>query len=150
MIKRNFIYPQLAQKSIFILTQRISKILKIQILSLSPGLDQKKHEDADPIEIPQPENKDTLKSSESTESNSIETSSPKSVDIFKFPKSFFTFFQGAGNLPSRTSQAYDVDKFTELEGCISDTPPLKPEILHNEILDPGRKPCCDRPPPSVN
>ncbi len=110
----------------------------------------KKHEDADPIEIPQPENKDTLKSSESTESNSIETSSPKSVDIFKFPKSFFTFFRGAGNLPSRTSQAYDVDKFTELEGCISDTPPLKPEILHNEILDPGRKPCCDRPPPSVN
>ena len=110
----------------------------------------KKHEDADHIEIPQPENKDTLKSSESTESNSIETSSPKSVDIFKFPKSFFTFFRGAGNLPSRTSQAYDVDKFTELEGCISDTPPLKPEILHNEILDPGRKPCCDRPPPSVN
>jgi len=63
----------------------------------------KKHADADPIEIPQSENKDTLKSSESTEYNSTETSSPKSVDIFKFPKSFFTFFYGAGNLPSRTS-----------------------------------------------
>jgi len=41
MIKRNFIYPQIARKTIFILMQRISKILKIQILSLSPGLDQK-------------------------------------------------------------------------------------------------------------
>ena len=60
------------------------------------GVRPKKHADADPIEIPQPENKDTLKSSESTEYNFTETSSPKSVDIFKFPKSFFTFFRGGG------------------------------------------------------